>query len=97
MTNPLNHFSDAGNRVLAIEIKVHCFCMAFDSQDANATKHGKSLSLAKGDQVCDARPKYSTSVLYLSYATAHLRPFPFERPVGHLSEPGRFSANALFI
>ena len=28
--------------------------MGFDSQNAKTQKSGKSLSLAKGDQVCDA-------------------------------------------
>ena len=60
MTNPLNHFSDVGKCVLAVEIKVYGFCMVFDSINAKRKKRGKSLSLAKGDQVCDARPKYST-------------------------------------
>ena len=58
MTNPLNHFSEIGKHVLAVEIKVYGFCVAFDSQ--NTTRKPLSLAKGKGDQVCDVRPKYST-------------------------------------
>ena len=51
VTYPLNRFFGVRNRVLVAEIKVY----GFDSLNAKTQTGGKSLSLARGDQVCDAQ------------------------------------------
>ena len=57
MKNPLNHFSDVGKRVLAAEIQPTDFLA---TKMPKRKKRGKPFLSAKGDQICDVRPNYST-------------------------------------